>query len=199
MELLQEDMPDAQRQRFLRNLQTESARLQDFIDRMLLLSALENRQELREMLVVPLDEVIHEALEHLDPLIAEKQLEITGAFEGAGVVRGERFLLVQAVVNLLQNALEFSPPRGGIGITVCREDSYLCLEITDSGPGMPQYARERVFERFYSLPRPANGAKSSGLGLSIVREIALLHAGSVTLENRTPGPGAIARLCLPLA
>jgi two-component system sensor histidine kinase CreC len=70
--------------------------------------------------------------------------------------------------------------------------------VTDGGPGIPGYALERVFERFYSLPRPDTGRKSSGLGLSIVREIARLHGGEVELANRSEG-GARATLSLPVA
>jgi two-component system sensor histidine kinase CreC len=71
------------------------------------------------------------------------------------------------------------------------------MQVTDSGPGIPGYAEDRVFERFYSLPRP-DGSRSSGLGLPFVREVAGLHGGSVALRNREGG-GAIASLRLPLA
>ena len=70
--------------------------------------------------------------------------------------------------------------------------------VEDNGPGVPDFARERVFERFYSLPRPDTGRKSSGLGLSIVHEIARLHGGEVTLENRDGGGGARAVFSVPL-
>ena len=69
------------------------------------------------------------------------------------------------------------------------------LRITDRGPGIPAYAREKVFERFFSLPRPG-GRKGTGLGLTFVREIVALHAGSVTLETAPTG-GSVATLVLP--
>ena len=71
------------------------------------------------------------------------------------------------------------------------------IEIEDSGPGVPDYALGKVFDRFYSLPRPDTGRKSSGLGLSIAREVARLHGGGLTLANRAEG-GARAELTLPL-
>jgi two-component system sensor histidine kinase CreC len=72
------------------------------------------------------------------------------------------------------------------------------VEVRDQGPGIPDYARERIFERFYSLPRPDGGAKSTGLGLALAREVAKLHGGTVTVENRPDGAsGAMARLVLP--
>ena len=69
--------------------------------------------------------------------------------------------------------------------------------MADAGPGIPDYAAERVFERFYSLPRP-DGSRSSGLGLPFVREVAGLHGGTIAVENGEGG-GAVATLRLPLA
>jgi two-component system sensor histidine kinase CreC len=71
------------------------------------------------------------------------------------------------------------------------------LRVSDRGPGLPDFAAERVFERFYSLPRP-DGARSSGLGLNLVREVAQLHGGVARLGNREGG-GAVAELRLPRA
>ena len=70
------------------------------------------------------------------------------------------------------------------------------LTVRDYGPGIPDYALNKVFERFYSLKRPDTGRKSSGLGLSLVKEVALLHQGSIELKNLSDG-GAIAALRLP--
>ena len=119
-------------------------------------------------------------------------------------VRGERFLLVQAVVNLVQNAIEFSPTGGRVTVRIepCDGDQDGMREvrvvIDDQGPGVPEFARERIFERFYSLPRPDGGRKSTGLGLGFVREIAALHGGSVTVDNRAEG-GVRAVLRVPVA
>ena len=71
----------------------------------------------------------------------------------------------------------------------------LVIAVDDEGPGIPEFARERVFERFFSLPRP-DGGRSSGLGLSFVREVLALHGGSVRLRNKEAG-GAVAEICLP--
>jgi two-component system sensor histidine kinase CreC len=68
--------------------------------------------------------------------------------------------------------------------------------VSDHGPGVPDYALPRVFERFYSLPRPQGGSRSSGLGLCFVAEVAALHGGQARLANRDEG-GARASLVLP--
>jgi two-component system sensor histidine kinase CreC len=70
------------------------------------------------------------------------------------------------------------------------------IVVRDAGPGIPEYAEGKVFEKFYSLARPATAKKSTGLGLSFVKEIAELHHGRVTLKNGAQG-GAVATLSLP--
>lgn len=73
----------------------------------------------------------------------------------------------------------------------------LFLIIRDTGAGIPDYALEKVFDKFYSLPRPDTGKKSSGLGLSLVREVAELHNGDITIKNKSPH-GTTAILKLPI-
>jgi two-component system sensor histidine kinase CreC len=142
-----------------------------------------------------------------------------GAGEARGVgrefyVRGDRGLLGQAVAALVQNALEFTAAGGRVTVSLVvqggagGEDDVtdyvtsdrgvakgVAVRIEDSGTGIPDYALERVFERFYSLPRPGGGGKSTGLGLSLVREIAHLHDGEAVVGNRAEG-GAWAELRL---
>jgi two-component system sensor histidine kinase CreC len=102
------------------------------------------------------------------------------------------------LVNLLQNALDFSPTGGVVALTVRMTAGRVEFVVKDGGPGVPDYALTRVFERFYSLPRPGTMQKSTGLGLALVKEIAHLHGGAVTLGNRSEG-GAQAVLWVPTA
>ena len=73
----------------------------------------------------------------------------------------------------------------------------LTIRVRDQGPGIADYARERIFERFFSLPRPDGAPKSTGLGLPLVHEIAVLHGGEIRLDNGEKG-GAVATLSIPL-
>jgi two-component system sensor histidine kinase MprB len=111
--------------------------------------------------------------------------------DGAGVVQGRRAMLDRAVSNLLDNALKFSPDAEPVTVTVRGG----ALEVADHGPGVAPEDRERVFDRFYRAPG-ARTLPGSGLGLSIVSQIALLHGGTVTLEPRAGG-GTVARLTVP--
>jgi len=200
-ELLQEAMPGEERARFLAHLRAESGRIQEIVDRMLQLAALEARSGLEGVEVADAGGCAREAVEALRPIWRARGLTVGIEAGDAGLrVRGERFLLVQALTNLLRNAVEFSPGGGAVtgGGEATGEGGARRVRwvIEDAGPGVPEFARGRIFERFYSLPRPAGGRKSTGLGLSFVREIASLHGGEVTVENRAEG-GTRAVLALP--
>ena len=119
-----------------------------------------------------------------------------GIETAVATVRGERVLLREALVNLLQNALDFSPAGGTVTLHGAVEAGRVNFTVEDSGSGVPDYALSRVFERFYSLPRPGSTRKSTGLGLALVREIAHLHGGDAVLENRKEG-GARAVFWVP--
>jgi two-component system sensor histidine kinase CreC len=113
-------------------------------------------------------------------------------------VRGERFLVRQALANLLDNALDFTPRGGVIRVSSTVADApagMLAVEVFNEGEGIPDYSLARVTERFYSLPRPGSGRKSTGLGLNFVQEVAQLHGGSFAITN-VPG-GVRATLALP--
>jgi two-component system, OmpR family, sensor histidine kinase CreC len=197
-ELLGEDMPREERARFIANVRAESARLQLIVDRLLELAALEARRDGAAHAEVALQEVAEEAVRQHAAFAATREVTVRCDATDAPRVRGEKFLLTQAVSNLVHNALEFSPHGGLVTLAIKVEAGRALVIVGDGGPGVPDFAREKVFERFYSLPRPDTGRKSSGLGLSIVREIARLHGGDVSLANR-PGGGAQAVLSLPLA
>jgi len=197
-ELLAENPPEPDRVRFLANLQSESARLQLIVDRLLELAALEARHAGTALAEVDLRSVVQEVHDGAQASARARRIALAWTPAAAPCARGERFLLVQAVGNLVHNALEFTPAGGTVTVAVNVVGSFAAVAVSDTGPGVPDFARDKIFERFYSLPRPDTGRKSSGLGLSIVREIARLHGGEVSLENQ-PGAGARAVLTLPLA
>lgn len=196
-ELLEEEMPTEERRRFTENIRSESARIQDIIDRMLHLSALENRRQLQDVETVNVAELLFEVIESLQPVFAEKNLKVRLEDAAPMMVSCEAFLIRQAVRNLLQNAVDFSRNGGSIVVAVETTNNQLIIKITDIGHGIPPYARDKVFERFYSLKRPDTGKTSSGLGLAFVREVAALHGGHASVENNPDG-GAIATLTIPL-
>ena len=190
------DVPADKRARFLRNIQTESERIRLLIDQMLKLSELEVRRALPAREPVALAMVARTAVEGAGTAIAAKNLKVAVHVPDELRAPGDEFLLHLAVSNLLQNAVDFSPQEGALWVEGRADEGGLELEISDDGPGIPEFARARVFEKFFSLQRPDTGKKSTGLGLNLVREVASLHGGTIHLENRAEG-GLRARLRLP--
>lgn len=192
-EILADDPPPETRQRFLHNIRTESVRMRDTVERLLELSSLEGRSVLRDAETIDLAAMARSLAEAFASVADPRRVAIR--VEGAATCRGEAFLVERAVRNLVANALDFSPDDAAVEIVLAQLESRASIEVSDRGPGIPDFARERVFERFYSLPRPGGGRKSSGLGLPFVREVARLHGGSIALAARDGG-GTVARLSL---
>jgi two-component system sensor histidine kinase CreC len=182
-ELMAEPMDDDRRGRFLTNIHTEAHRIQRIVDRMLALAALENRKTLRKIEPVKLPSLVRTVIESKEPMLSRKRLTLQVEVPEELVVRGDGFLLHQALSNLLQNAVDFSPEGGTIRIEVRPVDDRVRVVIADEGPGVPEFAREKIFDKFFSLQRPDTGKKSTGLGLNFVREVATLHGGEVRLEK----------------
>lgn len=195
-EILQGDVPAAKRDRFLHNIRAEAARLRDLLERLLHLAALEKQKTLENREAVNLREMIHRAWDHHALIAASREVSLQCELTGELVVQGDPWLIELALGNLMQNAIDFAPKGSAIIARGYRFDAKIVVEIEDRGPGVPDYACERVFERFYSLPRPDTGKKSTGLGLCFVKEVAELHGGVVELANLESGPGAKAMLIL---
>jgi two-component system sensor histidine kinase CreC len=200
-ELLQEPMPDADRARFAANIARETQRIQELVDRMMELTALESRRTLDNPAPVPIRALLQDLVASVQPAAAARGLKVV-LEEGPdeATVQGDPFLLQRAVSNLVDNALDFSPAGGTVTLALRRTARHAEVTVRDRGPGIPDYAGDKVFEKFYSLARPQSRKKSTGLGLPFVKEIAELHEGRVSLVNVVDGAegGALATLCLPL-
>lgn len=195
-ELLGGDVSAEQRAQFTAAIEREATRLNDIADRVLQLATLERARHLDHAEQVSLFELATEAAATASAGSATARgLRITTAFDGNGVVTGDPLLLRQAIDNLVRNAVDFSPDGGNIAITGNATVRSVTVSVRDEGPGIPAYALERIFDRFYSLPRPHSGRKSTGLGLNFVREVAQLHGGQVSIE--CPGAGTVAQLRIP--
>jgi two-component system sensor histidine kinase CreC len=198
-ELLQEaGMPPEQRQKFLANITRETQRIQELVDRMMELTALETRRSLGHVQAVALAPLLQECVAAAEDAGAPRRVRVALDVHADATVEGDPFLLRRAVSNLLDNALDFSPEGGTVRVALAPAGRRARIQVQDEGPGIPEYAQEKVFEKFYSLARPHSRKKSTGLGLPFVREIANLHHGRIELANGEER-GAVATLTLPLA
>ncbi len=187
-ELLDETgMPDADRKRFLANIREQAGRLSVIADKMLTLAQLEQMQELDKTTSVDLGALLQQTLGAFQPRLQTQGITLELHTLNAILRRGDAFLLRLVLENLLDNAVQFSPQGGVIEISLTQTAGRYRLEVRDHGPGVPDYALNQVFERFFSLPRPVSGKKSTGLGLSLVREVAILHGGQAGLGNDADG------------
>jgi two-component system, OmpR family, sensor histidine kinase CreC len=199
-ELLHQEMSPAQRDRFLTNIEVETARLTAMTERLLHLAQVEQRRDLEERVPVQLRAVTEELLAGLASRLAVAGVSATNSVPAGLQVSGERFLVRQALSNLLDNAVDFTAPGGAIDVTaqpalLPGSIQAVALSVYNRGEAIPEYALSRVTERFYSLPRPGTGRKSTGLGLNFVQEVAQLHGGTFRIVNESDGVRA--ELVLP--
>ena len=193
-ELLDGEMPAEQRQRFVANIQQEGARLQQLIERLLHLAQVEQRQGLEEQVRVPLRALSEELLQAQMARIEAAGLQLDNQIGAELAARGEAFLLRQALANLLDNALDFTPAGGLIRFSAKARAGQIELRLFNQAEAIPDYALARLSERFYSLPRPNGGRKSTGLGLNFVQEVAELHGGSLQIDNIEGGVEVLLKL-----
>ena len=183
-EILREAPPPEVAARFTRNILAQNARMQALVENLLQQARLENRLEIAQR-PVSVAALFRRLAEERDIALAAKNLTLRWQ-ETSLSVEGDGELLAQALGNLLDNAIDFTPAEGEIVLGAEEGDGGVRLTVCDTGSGIPDYALGRIFERFYSLPRD-NGQKSSGLGLAFVREVARLHQGDIELVNRPEG------------
>jgi two-component system sensor histidine kinase CreC len=194
-ELMKEDMAPAERDHFLNNILNQNTRQKQLIDKLLALVRVEKQQHLSAPSHIDLREMVEQVRADCAARLAARRLQLR--LDVADItLQGDALLLRQAFGNLLDNAIDFSPEGGSIEIRGKARAGMAVITVSDAGTGIPDYARERLFERFYSLPRP-DGARSTGLGLPFVREAVALHRGTVTVANGAAG-GAVAVVELPL-
>ena len=194
-ELLNEDMPPKQREKFLSNIGHEVARSQRLIDGLLKLSHLEAQPELNKKNPINFKDLAERLKQSHNHRLAPKDIDFKINLKEEIIFTGDPELLEAALSNLIENSIHFSPKSSTIALNADKNDEHTIITLTDQGSGIPDYALDRIFDRFYSLSRPSSSQRSSGLGLAFAKEIIDLHHGSITLENR-PAGGTIATINL---
>lgn len=182
----------------LARLQDEAARLEHLIAQILLLYRMEPEHYRATMEILDLTEVARQAVADRYAQFEEKQQDLQ--FDGESQpILGDRFALTTLVTNLLNNANRYTPAGGQIAVATSAAADRVILEVSDSGPGMAEPERERVFDRFYRIGGDRNPESGSGLGLSIVKLIADLHHASIQFRPSPFGSGLSVRVEFPLS
>lgn len=182
--------------RFLRCIEEDTRRLRDLIEDLLHLSRIESKEIPLKREEIALKEVIEKMTEKFQKALKEKNISLHLQIDPITLkVDLEQFQ--QAVGNLIDNAIKYNRPGGGIIIRAGREEEFLRLEVEDTGIGIPQEDLPRVFERFYRVDRArSRELGGTGLGLSIVKHIAERHGGRVEVTSLL-GKGSCFTLWLP--
>jgi two-component system phosphate regulon sensor histidine kinase PhoR len=189
---------DTQR-RFLDKVQRQADRLATLVRDLLTLSRVEAEEATIERTRLDLREPILDSLRGLQPTAEEKRITLEhSAPEGPVAISGERETLRQAVDNLLDNAVKYTPAGGRVWLRLRVEDQTAVIEVEDTGIGIEPRDQRRVFERFYRVDKArSRELGGTGLGLSIVKHVALAHGGEVSVES-APGKGSRFMIRLPL-
>jgi len=196
--LYQDDVPDEVYKEFLGDINGEIDRLSNLITDLLLLSKMDNDTSLVQLEKVNLSELTEKCFRALMPLAEKKRIELLITATEGVETEGDPLKLRQAIYNLMDNAIKYTPEGGRVEVTVKREGAEAKVEIRDNGLGIGEKHLSHIFEQFYRVDRArARDTGGTGLGLHIVRRIALMHGGRVTVDSKE-GAGSTFTLILPL-
>ncbi|MEC7595653.1 MAG: ATP-binding protein, partial [Pseudomonadota bacterium] len=193
-------MTDKQRKRFVENILESNKHMELLVNRLLELSRIERRENLKDVETLNILEVVNKVLDAPSraKTILEKDIKVDLQIHSSVTLKAEKILLEQAIGNVLNNALDFSPASGTITIKSSQTNAAISIIILDDGPGIPPQVLNKLFTRFFSVSRPDTGNRGNGLGLRFVRKIMKLHGGEVSLQNRFIQQGAEAKLRFPI-
>ena len=153
---------------------------------MLVLAKLENAESLTSVELVDINALLKDLTRAYQDYATSNAVSIKLALPAQTLtLKGDRFLLHQAVGNLIKNAIEHAHPQTQITVSAYAADKSIQITVNNIGEPIPDYAIDKLFERFYSLPN-RKGHKGSGIGLSFVREVAKLHSGRALISNEKP-------------
>ena len=202
MALLAEALQDASHdpeavRRFAGRVQKEAGRLARLVQELIDLSRLQGADPLPSPTLVPVDQVVAEAVDRTRTTASARGIEIVRGGERELTVRGSESQLVTAVGNLIENAVHYSAERTRVAVAVRRRDGAVEISVTDQGMGIAEKDLERVFERFYRAdPARSRATGGTGLGLAIVKHVATNHGGEVSVWS-VEGSGSTFTLRLP--
>ena len=184
----------------VQRLQKELSRLQFMVEDLLELSRLENSlpQESASYSAITLEDLVDSAWSSIRPLAEDREVSLELDRSEAGPMMGDQRRLHRAVLNLLDNALRYSPNGSSVDVSIVPSGGWWLLSIRDHGPGLSESDLGGMFQRFYrGDPSRARSARSgSGLGLAIVQQIAINHGGRIEARNH-PNGGTCMELVLP--
>jgi two-component system sensor histidine kinase SenX3 len=168
--------------KFAGRMQIEAKRLTDLVQEIIQLSRVQDSDPLQEALLIPVSEIIKEALDQCRTTAESRKISLTFQNSQDGVVLGDRDQLTMAIHNLIENAVNYSPAETKVSVSTSIEDGIITVSVADQGIGIPESDIDRIFERFYRVdPARSRETGGTGLGLSIVKHIITKHGGEISV------------------
>lgn len=184
---------------FLQRIEVETLSMMRLVEELLELSRLESGRLALNVAPTDVPAVMRRVVERLQPAARDHELEVHLNFqEGLPPVLADADRLEQVLINLVHNAIKFTPPKGSVHLRAWRQGPGIQLEVADTGVGMDPSEASRVFERFYKVDKGRNRAAGTGLGLAVARHIIELHGGHLQVVSE-PGRGSRFSFGLPVA
>lgn len=179
----------------------EADQLLGTFNALLRIARLETGGKLTDRVPVQLGQLVTDAVELYEALAEEKGQQLHLALGSAGWVDGDRDLLFQAISNLIDNAIKYTPDGGDVFLALVQVGALVQLSVSDTGVGVPDEEKGRVFQRFYRVAH-SRSLPGNGLGLSLVHAVVELHHGGIRLSDTRPGhvlPGLSVRIDFPVS
>ncbi len=183
---------------FLGDINNEIDRLTDVISGLLTLAKTDSETEALKIEKILLSELVYKSVAALKPIAREKDIMITYTVNNELEIWCDAVKVMQAVMNLVDNAIKYTDPGGSVWVTLQKSGANAAIVIKDNGCGIPEADLPHLFDRFYRVDKArARETGGSGLGLYIARTIALLHGGSIDVQSEE-GAGTVFTLYLPI-
>lgn len=192
------NMTDKTKYNFLAVILEETERLTNLVNQLLEVSHLESGtvRIVRESVDIPA--IIEQVVTALEPLAQDKNIQLeTDVCDQLPILLGDKGKIQSIILNLVSNAIKFTPDDGRVRISIQHRDQELVIRVSDTGVGIPREELPRIFERFYRGKRTSEQVKGTGLGLAIVKELVTMHGGRVGVESE-PDRGTTFTVALPV-
>jgi two-component system phosphate regulon sensor histidine kinase PhoR len=185
---------------FVEIIRKNANTMENLTNDLLILADLENNADsVRETEELSAASLVEEAVSSVEPQAKRKKIDIDVDCPKDLTARFYGSFIIQALINLTDNAIKYSPEKSKIWVSANLEDDHIVFQVRDKGIGIPAEHQERIFERFYRVDKSRSKEQGgTGLGLSIVRHIALLHKGTAEVESHA-GEGSVFRIRIPVA
>jgi len=199
-ENLQTPLDEETQNKSIDNILEANERMDKLMDRLLRLAKVERRKQLENAEDANVAELVKGIID--SPVrkgnLVSNKIEIDYQIDEEITIKVEKLLAEQAISNVVDNAIKFSPNSSTITIEAHRQNKWTTIKVIDNGPGIPEYAKKKIFSRFYSVPHPETGKRGNGLGLRFAKKIMTLHGGTIAVNNRAMKKGAEAVLRFPI-